>query len=530
MTTTTSVTGSRPIASQTGNARWWGLGALAIAGLVVGLDTTILVTALPTLSADLGATTSELQWISAAYVLALAVLLLPAGVLGDRLGRRRLLLFGLALFGVASVVASQVTTANGLILMRALMGAGAAVITPLALSVLPSMFSAAERPRAIAVSMIAGYLGLPVGPLVAGWLLTHFAWGAIFLINVPVVVLALLGVWFLVPESRDSKTPRVDWLGAVLALVGVSAITYGMIEQPVHGWTNGGVQAALLGGATVIVAFVVQELRTSSPLVELRLFRKGRFTWSTFAFVVVGFVMTGVLFVLSPYVQIVQGNDAMATGVRMLPMIGALMVGSALSGRISGRFGTNLVVAGGLMVTGAGMVLLSRAGADTEYGLIAAAISVGGLGVGIAMPAAVDAMLGTLPQGQTGVAMGLVSTLRQIGAAFGIALLGSILNSGYRDSLDGVVAGLPAHQRSVAEGSVAGGAAVAHHLHAPASGSLLHNVYQAYAAGMSDMMLVCAGVTICGALLVGLFLPARAVANTDDCQAAEVDAEESAVA
>lgn len=530
MRTKTSATATRPIGSQTGNARWWGLGALAIAGLVVGLDMTILVTALPTLSADLGATTSELQWISAAYILALAVLLLPAGVIGDRLGRRRLLLFGLALFGAASVVASQVTTAGELISMRALMGAGAAFITPLALSVLPSMFSAAERPRAIAVSMIAGYLGLPLGPVVAGWLLTHFAWGSIFLINVPVVVVAFLGVWFLVPESRDSRAPRLDWLGAVLALVGVSAFTYGIIEQPVYGWTDAGVLAALIGGSAAIAAFVIQELRTSFPLVDLRLFLKGRFTWSTFAFVVVGFVMTGVLFVLSPYVQIVQGNDAMATGVRMLPMIAALMVGSALSGRLTGRFGTNLVVAGGLIVTGAAMVLLSRAGTDTGYGLVAAAISLGGLGVGTAMPPAVDAMLSTLPQVQTGVAMGLVSTLRQIGAAFGIAILGSILNSGYRDSLSGHLAGLPAHLQSAAEGSVAAAAAVAQHLNGPASGSLLRNAYQAYASGMSVVMLVCAGVTICGGLLVAVFLPARAAATTADGQAAKVDSEESAVA
>ena len=512
MTTKPMTIATPEVRVESGRGRWWGLGALALAGLVVGLDTTILVTALPTLSARLGATTSQLQWISAAYILAMAVLLMPAGVFGDRFGRRRLLLFGLLLFGVSSVVASQVTSADGLILMRALMGAAAAVITPLALSVLPSMFSDQERPRAIAVSMIAGYLGLPLGPLVAGWLLTHFAWGSIFLINAPVVILALLGVWFMVPESKDPEAPHLDWIGAALALAGVTAVTYGIVQQPEYGWADVRVAAALVGGAVLLAAFVVQELRTRVPLVDLGLFLKARFTWSTVAFVLVGFVMSGVLFTLSPYVQIVQVNDAMGTGIRMLPMIAALMVGSGASGRLTQRLGSNVVVAVGLLVTGSGMLLLSRAGAETGYALIAAALSVGGLGIGIAMPAAVDAMLGTLPRTQTGGGIGLASTLRQMGAAFGVAILGSILNSGYRGRLSGHLVGLPAQAQGVAEGSVAAAAVVAHHLHGPASNSLLHNAYVAYAGGMADVMLVCAAVTVAGALLVGLFLPASASA------------------
>lgn len=197
------------------------------------------------------------------------------------------------------------------------MGAGAALITPLVPSVLPSMFSAAERPRAVAISMVATYLGLPLGPLAGGWLLTHFAWGSIFLVNVPVVVLAVLDVWLLVPESRDPAAPRLAWPGATLALVGVTSITYGIVEQPEYGWTDAGVLAALVGGAAVLVAFVVRELRTHWPLVDLRLFLNGRFTWSTLAFVVVGFALSGVLFVLAPYIQIVQGNDAMGTGIRI---------------------------------------------------------------------------------------------------------------------------------------------------------------------------------------------------------------------
>jgi MFS transporter, DHA2 family, multidrug resistance protein len=502
----------REIGRVRDSGRWWGLGALVLAGLVVGLDTTILVTGLPTLSEKLGASTSQLQWISAAYTLAMAGLLLPAGVCGDRYGRRRLLVVGLLIFGVASAVASLMTSASGLIAMRALMGAGAALITPLALSVLPTMFSAAERPRAVAVSIAATYLGLPLGPLAGGWLLTHYAWGSIFLINVPVVVLAVLGVWFLVPESRVGAASRLDWPGAVLALVGVTSITYGIVEQPEYGWTDVRVLAALGGGAAVLVGFVVRELRTRWPLVDLRLFLVGRFTWSTLAFVVIGFVLSGVLFVLAPYIQIVQGNDAMATGIRMLPMVAALVAGSVVSNRLSARLGSRIVVAGGLLVTAAGVALLSRVGADSGYGLIAVALLLAGLGVGLAMPPAVDAMLGTLPRTQMGIGVALSATLRQIGSAFGVAILGSILNSGYRGSLSGHLAELPAGAQGVAESSLAAAAAVAHRLPEPAAGALIKTVNDAYASGMADVMLACAGAAIVAAVLVALFLPARATA------------------
>jgi MFS transporter, DHA2 family, multidrug resistance protein len=509
------------VGRRPGKRRWWGLGALVLAGLVVGLDMTILVTALPTLSAELGATTSQLQWISASYTLVMAGLLLPAGVFGDRYGRRRALVFGLLLFGASSVAASQAASANSLILMRALMGAGAAVITPLTLSILPTMFSDEERPRAVALTMVASYLGLPLGPLVGGWLLTQFAWGSVFLINAPIVVLALLGVAFLVPESRDPRAPRLDWIGAVLALAGVTGITYGIVEQPENGWTDLGVLASILGGALFLAAFVARELRTATPLVDLRLFLKGRFTWSTFAFVVIGFVLSGMLFALSPYLQVVQGNDAMGTGVRMLPMIAALMVGSLASGGLTGRVGSNVLVAGGLLVTAAGALLLSRVGASSGYGLVAAALTIGGLGVGVAMPPAVDAMLGTLPRTRTGSGMGLAGTLRQLGGALGVAILGSILNSGYRRGLSGHLAGLPASVQGVAEGSVAAAAAVAQDLPGPLAVALRRAAYDAHASGMADVMLVCAGVAVVGALLVALLLPARAVTSGEGAPADE---------
>ena len=437
-----------------GRGRWLGLAALVLCALVLAFDTTILVTALPTLSARLSATTSQLQWMSDAYTLALAGLLLPAGVLADRLGRRRLLLLGLLLFGAASVVASQVSSANALIAMRALMGVGGAVVLPLTLSILPTMFSEEERPRAVAVAAAAAFIGLPFGPLVAGWLLNHYDWGSIFLVNAPVVVAALLGVWFWIPESTDPEARPVDWMGAVLSAVGITALVYGIIEEPANGWTDPRVLTGLVSGAALLAGFVAHELRTRSPLFDLRLFRNPRFTWSTVAFVVVGGALVSVLFVLTPYLQVVQRTDAQGTGIRLLPMIAALVVGAGGSDRLTARLGTRVMVAGGLLVSSAGLVVLSHAGVDTGYGLIAAGLAVVGLGMGFGMPPALDAILGVLPPGETGAGTALTRALQNVGVSFGVAILGSILNAVYRGNLDGRLGGVPAQVRKIGRAHV----------------------------------------------------------------------------
>ncbi len=490
--------------------RWFGLAALALSGLVLGLDITILVTALPTLSAKLSATTDQLQWMSAAYTLSLAGFMLPAGVLGDRVGRRRMLLIGLVTFGISSLVASQMTSANGLILMRVVMGASGAIVLPLVQSIIPSMFAADERQRAIGLIGAGSFIGLPLGPLVAGYLLTHYEWGSIFLINVPVVILAVAGVWLFVPESKDPRPKRLDWIGALLEVVGVTGLIFGIIEEPVHGWTDLQVAGSIIGGAVLILAFVVWQLRARVPLIDLTLFKNRRFAWATVAFTVVGFAMTGVMFVLSPYLQIVQGNDAQGTGLRLLPLIAAMMVGAVSSDWLAGRLGAKVMVASGLAGNAAGMLLLSRAGPDTGYGLVAAALAVIGLSIALAMIPALDAILGALPAEETGAGSALTRAIQNVGASFGVAVMGSILNSAYRARLAGQLNGLPAAAQSAAETSVAVAAAVAHHLPAPLASRLLGAADAAYSLGMSDVLVVTAGLTIGGALLMALFLPARA--------------------
>src|SRR2546425_1747449 len=396
--------------------RWLGLAALTISGLVLGLDITILVTALPTLSAKLNATTDQLQWMSAAYTLALAGFMLPAGVLGDRLGRKRLLLIGLVTFGISSGIASQMTSANGLILMRVIMGASGAIVLPLMQSMLPSMFQADERQRAIGLAGAGSFIGLPLGPLLAGWLLTHYDWGSIFLINAPVVVIGVIGVWFFAPESKDPKAKKLDWIGAILEVLGVTGIVYGIIEQPLRGWTDAQVFGPIAAGAVLVAGFVVWQLRARFPLIDLKLFKSARFSWATVAFTIVGFAMTGVLFILSPFLQIVQGNDAQGTGVRLLPLIAAMMVGAITTDVLVKRFGAKVMVASGMLGNAVGMLMLSRVGVDTGYGLVAAALAVTGLNIAVTMIPSLHAIPGSLAAGRAGAGRAPPRTPRNNGS------------------------------------------------------------------------------------------------------------------
>jgi EmrB/QacA subfamily drug resistance transporter len=501
--------------------RWVGLAALTVSGLVLGLDITILITAIPTLSAKLSATTDQLQWMSAAYTLSLAGFMLPAGVLGDRFGRKLMLLIGLVTFGISSVVASQMTSANGLILMRVVMGASGAIILPIMQAIIPSMFAEDERQRAIGFAGAGNFIGLPLGPLLAGWLLTHYEWGSIFLINAPVVVLAVIGVWWFVPENKAPNPNRLDWFGAALEVVGVTGLVYGIIEEPVRGWTDVQVAGPIIGGAILIGAFIAWQLRARVPLIDLKLFKNRRFAMATVAFTVVGFAMTGVMFVLSPYLQIVQGNDAQGTGLRLLPLIAAMMVGAVSSDWLAKRLGAKVMVTCGLLGNAAGMLILSQAGVDTGYGLVAIALAVIGLSIALTMIPALDAILGAIPAGETGAGSALTRAIQNVGASFGVAVMGSVLNGVYQTQVGSHLVGLPAPVQAAAQTSVAVAAAVAQHLPGPAGTQLLRVAEDAYSQGMTEVLLVTAGLTVAGAVLMALFLPARATrAKTEPDQEA----------
>ncbi|MDW5593778.1 MFS transporter [Conexibacter stalactiti] len=425
--------------------RWWALAALALGVLTVALDSTIVNVALPTLARELDASTSELQWIANAFNLVFAAALMPAGMLGDRFGRKRLLLGALALFGLASLACALATTAGQLIAARALLGLGGAALMPLSMAVLPQLFSERERPKAISTWVAATAIALPLGPILGGVLLDSFAWGSIFLINVPVVLGALVAIVLFVPESHGDRGARIDVAGIVLSAAGLALLTYGAIEAGERGWGDGAVLAELLGGAALLALFAGWQRRLERqpgghPLVDLALLRSPRYLWSTVLATLVSFALFGLLFVTPQYFAIVEDSDALGTGLRLLPVIGGLMVGSRLSGRLLRRVGAKLMIAAGFALMGGGFVAGATTSIESGYGFAAAWIAIVGLGLGCALPTAMDAALGELSSERAGAGSALIQAARQVGGTLGVALLGTVLASRYGGIGDGPAA------------------------------------------------------------------------------------------
>ena len=506
--------------------RWWALAALALSVLVVALDLFVLTLALPTLSSDLHASSSDLQWFVAAYSLVLAAALLPAGLLGDRVGRKRMLTGALVLFGAASLGCAYASTSGQLIAARAVLGLAAAVVLPLSLAVLPVMFSASERPRAIALVGGATFLGYPVGPILGGWLLDHFWWGSVFLINVPVVVIAVAAVIWLMPESRSDRQPAVDVAGVVISSAGLAALTYGLISAGQHGWSHPAAVAAMAAGAVALAAFagwerLVSRAGTGQPLVDLTLFGSAGFTWGTLLSTMVQFALFGIVFAMPQYFLSVRGVDSLGAGLRLLPMIGGLAAGliagqrlqSPRSESVGGPAGPPL--AGAKVLVGGGFTIMAAAlavGASTTPGsstvFTAAWIAATGLGLGFALPTALNAALGALSPERSGSGSALMTALRQVGGTIGVAVLGTVLASAYQSHLH--LQGVPAVLTHAARSSVAAGVGVAGNLHSAAA---LHAVRSAYVDGLDIMLWACGGIALAAALLAALFLPGRAAAG-----------------
>jgi EmrB/QacA subfamily drug resistance transporter len=475
--------------------RWWALAALVLSVLTIGFDTTILNVALPTLGSAIHATNSQLQWIVDAYVLVFAGLLLPAGTLGDRYGRKKLLLTGLTLFGGGSVIGALVDSPAQLIAVRAALGIGAAILTPITLAVLPVLFEEAERGKAVALVTMGIGLGIPLGPLVGGYLLKHFWWGSIFLVNVPAAVIALVAVAFLVPESRDPSGGRVDALGGLLSTVGLVAFVYGIIEAPERGWRSPLVIGTLALGVVLLGVFVTWQRRAAYPMIDLKLFRSARFLWGSSIATLASFALFGVLFVVPQYLQLVRGDDALGAGVRLLPLMGGLFVAAASVTRIVGLVGSKVPVTLGMVVIAAGLAWGALTTVDSGYGQVAAWLTTIGIGTGLALTPAMDAVLGALPAERAGSGSALTMTMRQVGGALGVAILGSVLAGAYS-----------AQAPEAAGESLPVAAAVA-----AKTGdlSILVAGQHAYLHAMDRVLLVCAIVALAGAVLAAAFLPAR---------------------
>ena len=383
--------------------RWWALMAMVPASLVVGIDSTVLGLALPTLATSLHASTSQLQWFVSAYMLVFAAVMVPAGLLADRYGRKRLLLIALVVLGVGSVACAYADTSAQFMAARILLGVGAAMVIPAALGALPSLFSDEERPKAVAAVMAATMIGQPIGPLLGGWLLTTFWWGSVFLINIPVVFVALAAAAAFVPESRSERRPHFDVPGIVASSAGLGLVTYGVIRAGQTTWTDPAALGVIGAGALTLVAFVLWERRVAEPLVDLRLFRSAGFTWGTALATLVSFSMMGLLFATPLYFQEVLGIDAFGNGLRQLPLIGGLLVGVALATRLSRRLGARGAIALGFAIIACGLALGSRTNATDGSVFAMAWLAVTGAGLGIALPTAMDAALGALSPEHGGV-------------------------------------------------------------------------------------------------------------------------------
>jgi MFS transporter, DHA2 family, multidrug resistance protein len=509
-----------------GTRRWWALAALSLSVLVVGLDVFVLTLAIPKLSVDLQASSSDAQWFLDAYSLVLAAALLPAGLLGDRYGRKRLLTWALVLFGVSSLACAYSASTGELITARVALGLAAAVITPLALAVLPVMFTPEERPKAIAIVGGATFLGFPLGPIVGGWLLDHFWWGSVFLINVPIVVIAVVAVIFLMPESRSQHRPSIDVIGVIISSAALTAVTYGFIVASTDGWasatTLGTIAAGVVGGA----AFVGWERSVTRrgrglPLVDLGLFRSAGFSWGTVLLTMITFALFGVFFVMPQYFQDVRGLNSLDSGVRMLPLIAGLIVGLGLGQRLQserkpGRDGqarppmvnAKILGAAGFAIMAVATAIGTGTSPVSSTGFMATWFALTGLGLGLAMPTMLNAALSALSPERSGSGSALLSAMRQVGATIGVAVLGTVIATVYQSHLH--LPGLPASAATAARSSLAYGVKVATSAPAADVASLLHGVRASYTSGLDVMLWICAGIAMAATVLAALFIPRNA--------------------
>ncbi len=494
--------------------RWWILAVLCFSLLVIVLDNSILNVAIPTIIRDLDASNSQLQWIVDSYTLVFAGLLLSAGALGDRFGRRPALQIGFVIFGLGSVISAIATSANQLIGTRAVMGIGGALIMPATLSIITNVFPPEERGRAIGVWAGVAGLGAALGPLTGGFLVEHFYWGSVFLVNIPIVVIGLIAGFFLIPDSKDPAAPRLDVVGALLSIVGLTALLFAIIEAPSHGWGEPRILGSLVAGVVLLIAFVLWERHSSHPMLDVSFFRNPRFSAASGSITVVFFSMFGSIFLLTQYFQFVLGYTPLQTGIRMLPFALTMMVFAPTSPRIVERIGTKVTVTIGLSLVTLGLVTMSTLRVDSAYVDVAWRLVVMAAGMGLTMAPATDSVMGSLPLAKAGVGSAVNDTTRQVGGALGVAVIGSVLASTYGSKVDDFLTGLGAPDAAVeaATSSLGGAAQVAADPRVPADvGSRLMEIAnQGFVDAMHRGVLVAALATALGAVMAFVFLPARA--------------------
>jgi EmrB/QacA subfamily drug resistance transporter len=505
---------------------------LCLSLLVVGIDGTIVVVALPSFVRELGASQSQLQWITDAYTIVFASLLLTAGSLGDRFGRRGTLLVGLAIFGLGSLASGLVGSPGALIFTRGVQGLGAAFIMPSTLSILTNVFPDDERGRAIGIWAGVSGLGVAIGPLAGGWLLEHYWWGSIFLVNLPIVAFAMVAVRTIVPTSKAEHSPRIDVPATILSITTLTALLYGVIEAPNKGWSDSTILISFGIAAVLLLAFVLWERHTDEPMLDVAFFKNPRFSAASIAITFVFFALFGSLFFLTQYMQFVLGYSALKAGAALIPVAASLIIAAPLSATLVQWLGTKVVVTTGLLIVGSGFLVLSRASTSSGYELIAVVLAIIGIGMGTAMAPATDSIMGSLPSAKAGVGSAVNDTTREIGGALGVAVLGSITASAYKARIDqsalirqiGAAGTQGKAAAAAVRDSIGGAAQVSQQLAAlERAGSVPAGVARAvtdvsnaaFVHAMDRTVVIGALVAAAGALVALFFLPSRPARATE---------------
>jgi EmrB/QacA subfamily drug resistance transporter len=520
------------VAANAYRRRWLILLVLNISLLVIVVDNSILNVAIPSIVRQLGASTSELQWIVDSYTLVFAGLLLTAGSLGDRFGRLPALQFGLTLFGIGSLLAAMSSTSGQLIATRAFMGIGGAFIMPATLSIIANVFPAPERGKAIGVWAATAGVAIALGPLIGGFLLEHFYWGSVFLVNLPIVALGLLAGVFLIPDSKDPAAPRLDPVGAIASIIGLSLLLYAVIEAPTKGWTTSSTVLAFTLGGVVAAFFFWWELHTDVPMLDLRFFKNPRFSAGSGAISAVFFAMFGSIFVLTQYFQFVLGYSALQTGVRLLAWAVPTMIVAPLSAKVVERIGTKLTVAGGLSLVSLGLLLFTGVNESSAYfpGIMLRMVLMS-TGMALTMAPATDSIMGSLPLAKAGVGSAMNDTTRQVGGAVGVAVVGSVFTSVYASHLaDGMRgAPIPPPALDTAQEGIGNAFAVATRLGGQTGADLVATAKAAFVDAFHVGLYVGAGVALIGAIAVLIWMPARARREDVERQELEYTLERSDV-
>jgi EmrB/QacA subfamily drug resistance transporter len=516
------------VPAATGRRRWVILGVLITSLMAIVLDNTVLNVALKTIAqpgAGLGASQSQLEWAINSYTLVFAGLLFTFGVIGDRIGRKRMLMIGIASFGLFSLVTAYSHSPGQLVWARAAMGLGAAAVMPQTLSIISNVFEPSERARAIGIWATAVGIGVAIGPIVGGLLLAHFWWGSVFLINVPVTAAGAVAIWLLVPESKNPDPGRIDYVGVAASIIGLVLLVYGIIQGGDKGsWVHPGVLGAAAAGLAVLAFFAWYEARFRYPSLDVRLFRDPRLSSAVGALSLVFFGMMGALFFLSFYLQSVRGYSALQAGLLTLPFAAGQMLFAPRSASLVSRFGTKAVVAAGLLVVTAALAGYQLLGLGTPIWVLAVLFFVQGAGMGSVMPPATDAVMSVVPRERAGSGSALTNTARQVSGALGVAVLGSILAQAYRGRLGPQLAALPAAARQAASASIAGTHAVAARL-GLAGRALSDSGNSAFVHAMHITTLISAVITLLGALVVIAWMPRRVAVGIPAAAPAEAPAE-----